>query len=156
MTRKRRIAETRGQAHAIAVTVEGWKVWRLLEAVTKMPLAVKVGKMQAHDTPWTRALVTPARAHLAGQTRRHKVVCDTGCLAGTDRWWLDQHGLRLVVPAKTPLTGTVDARAQAPAGEGMTVGRLVHTVRHGPGQPASTARLETAVVGMTGLTTDDQ
>jgi hypothetical protein len=51
---------------------------------------------------------------------------------------------------------TEDARAQATAGEEMTVGQRVHTVRHGQGSPAGTERLETAVVGITGLTTDDQ
>jgi hypothetical protein len=75
---------------------------------------------------------------------------------GTDRWGLDQPGLRVVVPAKTNLTVTVDARAQATAGAGITVGRRVQTGRHGQGKTASTARLETEVVGITGLTTDDQ
>ena len=51
---------------------------------------------------------------------------------------------------------TEDARAQATAGEEMTVGRRVHTVRHGQGSPAGTAQLETAGVGITGLTTYDQ
>jgi hypothetical protein len=61
-----------------------------------------------------------------------------------------------VVPAKANRAGTADARAQAAAGEGLTVGRRVHTVRHGPGKGARTERLETEVVGLTGLTTDDQ
>jgi hypothetical protein len=156
VTRKRRIADTRGQAHEIEVTVDGWNVWLLIDAVTKMPLAVKVGKIQAHETHWTRALVTQARANLAGHTRLHKVVFEKGFLDGTDLWWLDQQGLRFVVPAKTNLTVTVDARAQATAGEGLTVGRRVHTVRHGQGKTASTERLETEVVGLTGLTTYDQ
>lgn len=51
---------------------------------------------------------------------------------------------------------TEDARAQATAGEEMTVGRRVHTVRHEQGSPAGTARVETAGVGITGLTTYDQ
>ena len=51
---------------------------------------------------------------------------------------------------------TVDARAQAAAGAGITVGRRVHTVRHGQGNTAWAERLETEVVGSTGLTTDDQ
>ena len=59
-------------------------------------------------------------------------------------------------PAKTTMAVTADARAQAAAGEGSTVGRRVHTVRHGQGRRAWTERLETEVVGMTGLTTDDQ
>ena len=53
------------------------------------------------------------------------------------------------------MTVTVDARAQATAGADRTGGRRVPTVRHGQGQPASTARLETAVVGIPGLPTDD-
>jgi hypothetical protein len=51
---------------------------------------------------------------------------------------------------------TADARAQAAAGEDLTVGRRVHTVRHGQGKAAWTERLETEVVGITGLTTYDQ
>jgi hypothetical protein len=51
---------------------------------------------------------------------------------------------------------TADARAQAAAGEAITVGRRAHTVRHGQGKTAWTERLETEVVGITGLTTDDQ
>jgi hypothetical protein len=51
---------------------------------------------------------------------------------------------------------TADARAQAAAGEDLTVGRRVYTVRHGQGRTAWTERLETEVVGITGLTTDDQ
>jgi hypothetical protein len=51
---------------------------------------------------------------------------------------------------------TVDARAQAAAGTDITVGRRVHTGRHGQGRTAWTERLETEVVGITGLTTDDQ
>jgi hypothetical protein len=156
VTRKRRIEDTRGQAHEIEVTVYGWKVLLLIDAITKIPLAVKVGKIQEHETHWTRALVTQARANLAGHTRLHKVVFDKGFLDGTDLWWLDQQGLRFVVPAKTNMTVTVDARAQATAGEGITVGRRVHTVRHGQGKTASTERLETEVVGITGLTTYDQ
>jgi hypothetical protein len=77
-------------------------------------------------------------------------------LDGTDLWWLDQQGLSFVVPAKTNMAVTADARAQAAAGEGITHGRRMHTVRHGQGKAARTDRIETEVVGITGLTTYDQ
>jgi hypothetical protein len=112
----------------------------LIDAATKIPLAVKVGKIQAHESHGTRALVTQARAHLARDAPLHKVVFDKGCLDGTDLWWLDQQGLTFVVPAKTNMAVTEDARAQATAGEEMTVGRRVHTVRHGQGSTAGTER----------------
>jgi Transposase DDE domain len=156
VTRTVRLEDTRGQMHAIEVTVYGWKVLLVIEAVTKIPLAVKVGKIQEHETHWTRALVTQARANLAGYARLHKVVFDQGFLDGTDLWWLDQQGLCFVVPAKANMAVTADARAQAAAGEETTRGRRVHTIRHGQGRAARTERLETEVVGITGLTTYDQ
>jgi Transposase DDE domain len=156
VTRKVRIKDKQGREHAIEVTVYGWKVLLLIDATTKIPLAVKVGQIQEHETHWTRALVTQARANLAGHARLHTVVFDRGFLDGTDLWWLDQQGLSFVVPAKTNMAVTADARAQAAAGEEVTVGRRAHTGRHGQGKTARTERLETEVVGITGLTTYDQ
>jgi hypothetical protein len=156
VTRKVRIEDKRGRVHEIEVTVHGWKVLLLIDAATKIPLAVKVVKIQEHEALWTRALVTQARMNLAGAARLHKVVFDKGFLAGTDLWWLAQHGMLFVVPAKDKMAVTVDARAQAAAGEGITIGRRVHTVRHGQGRTAWRERLETEVVGITGLTTYDQ
>jgi hypothetical protein len=101
-------------------------------------------------------LVTPARTNLAGHARLHQVVCARGCLDGVDVWWLQQHGLLCVVPATEHMAVTIDAQAQAAAGEEVTVGRRAHTVRHGQGKTAWTERLETEVVGITGLTTYDQ
>jgi hypothetical protein len=101
-------------------------------------------------------LVTQARLNLAGDARLAKVAFDKGFWDGTTLWWLDQQGIRFVVPAKTNMAVTADARAQAAAGEDCTVGRRAHTVRHGQGKTARTERLETEVVGIAGLTTDDQ
>jgi hypothetical protein len=156
VTRKRHIVDKRGQVHEIEVTVYGWKVLLLIDATTKLPLAVQVGPIQERETHWTRALITQARANLAGAARLAMVVFDKGFLDGSDLWWLDQQGIRFVVPAKANMAVTADARARAAAGEGITVGRRVHTVRHGQGKGARTERLETEVVGITGLTTDDQ
>jgi hypothetical protein len=101
-------------------------------------------------------LVTQARANLAGAAGLHKIVFDRGFLDGTDLWWLDQQGSQFVVPAKTNRAVTADARAQAAAGDGLFHGRRVDTVRHGQGKTARTERLTTEVIGITGLTTDDQ
>jgi hypothetical protein len=150
-TRKRRLQDTWGEGHAIAGTVDGWKVRLLLDAVTKIPLAVKVVQLPVHEALWTRALVPQARANLAGCARRPKGVLDQACLAGTALWWLDQHGSLLVGPAQDNLAVTAEARALAAAGEGVTVGRRVHTVRQGQGKTAGSERLETAVGGSTGV-----
>jgi hypothetical protein len=61
-----------------------------------------------------------------------------------------------LVPAKENMAATVDTQAPAAVVEDMTLGRRVHTSRQGQGKTAWTERLETEVVGITGLTTDDQ
>ena len=156
VTRQRQVTDKRGHVHEIEVTVYGWTPIVLIDAATKIPLAVKVVPIHEHEVLSMRALVTQARANLAGATRLHQVVFDRGFLDGVDLWGLDQHGMTFVVPAKDNMAVTADARAQAAAGEGITVGRRVHTVRPGPGREAWTERLETEVVGITGLTTYDQ
>lgn len=156
VTRKVRIEDKDGRMHASEVTVDGGKVLVLIDAATKMPLAGKMGTIAAHESHGTRALVTQARANLAGAARRHQVVCAKGFWDGTDRWWLPAHDSICVVPAKANMAVTADARAQAVAQAGITVGHRVHTIRHGHGSTAGTERRETEVVGITGLTTDDQ
>ena len=156
VTRQRKITDKRGKVHELEVTVYGWKVILLIEARTKIPLAAKVVPIQEHEVLSMRALVTQARTNLAGYVRLHKVVFDRGFLDGVNLWWLDQRGITFVVPAKDNMAVTVDARAQAAAGEGVAIGRRAHTGRHGQGKTAWTERLETEVVGITGLTTYDQ
>jgi Transposase DDE domain len=155
-TRTRKITDKHGNVHEIEVTVYGWKPIVLIDAITKIPLAIKVVPIHEHEVLSMRALVTQARTNLAGSARLHKVVFDKGFLDGVDLWWLDKHGITCVVPAKDHMAVTVTARAQAAAGGGVMIGRRVHTVRHGQGKTAWTERRETEVVGLEGLTTYDQ
>jgi len=156
VTRTRKVTDKAGKVREIEVTVYGWKLIVLMEAMTRIPLAAKVVKIHEHEVALTRELVTQAQANLAGRARLRRVLFDRAFLDGADLWWLDQQGIGFVVPAKEGMTVIADARALAAAGEDVTVGRRVVTVRHGQGQPAWTERLETEVVGIVGLTTYDQ
>ena len=156
VTRTRKIADKRGKVHEIEVTIHGWKLIVLIDARTKIPLAGTVVPINEHEVLSMRALVTQARTNLDGHARLHKVVFDKGFLDGIDLWWLDQHGILFVVPAKENMAVTIDAQAQAATGEDIIVARRTHTVRHGQGQAAWSERLETEVVGITGLTTSEQ
>jgi hypothetical protein len=153
--RKRKVTDQRGKVHAIEVTVYGWKLIVLIEARPKIPVAATLVPIQEHETLSLRALVTQARTKLASHVCLHQVVFDRGFVDGTALWWLAQQGMLLVVPAQDHMAVTVDARAPAAAGEGSTISRRVHTVRHGAGRTAGSACLETEVVGITGLTTYD-
>jgi hypothetical protein len=93
--------------------------------------------------------------NLSGHARLRKFLFDKGFFGRSTLWWLDQQGIHFVVPSKTPMAVVADARAQTAAGEDLAVGRRVHTVRHGQGRTAWAERLETRVVGVTSLTTDD-
>jgi hypothetical protein len=86
VSRKVRIEDKQGRVHEIEVTVYGWKVFLLIDAATKIPVAVKVGKIHEHEALWTRALVTQARLNLAGAARLHKVIFDKGFLDGSTLW----------------------------------------------------------------------
>jgi hypothetical protein len=143
VTRTRKITDKRGKVHEIEVTVYGWKLIVLIEARTTIPVAATVVPIQGHETLALRALVTQAWTNLASHARLHKVVFDQGFWDGVDLWWLQQQRIFFVVPAKEHMAVTVDAQAQAAAGEGVTVGRRVHTVRHGQGRAARTERLVT-------------
>jgi hypothetical protein len=153
VTRTRQITDTRGTVHASEGTVYGWKLIVLSDAGTKIPLAAKVVPLPAHATRSLRALVTQARTTLAGHARLPKVLFDTGVGEGVDLGWLAQHGSLWVVPATEHMAVTIDAQAQAAAGEDVTVGRRAHSGRQG--KRAWTERLETEVVGITGLPTSD-
>ena len=88
VTRTRRLEDTRGRMQDIEVTVYGWNVLLLIDAATKIPLAVKVGKIREHESHWTRALVMQAQANLARDARLHKVVVDQGFgMAQTSGGW---------------------------------------------------------------------
>ena len=54
-TRRVRIQDTRGQVHAIEVTPYGWKVLILIDAASKLPLAVEVRQSKAPETSSTQA-----------------------------------------------------------------------------------------------------
>ena len=154
-TRKWQLTDTRGKVREIEVTVYGWKLLVMIEVRTKIPLAAKVVQIQAHEASFTPALVSQAQANLACHARLRRVVFDRGFLDGADLWWLAQQDLGFVVPAKENMRVTAGAQALAAAGTGV-VARPVHTVPHGQGKQRWTERLETEVVGITAVATDNQ
>jgi hypothetical protein len=71
VTRQVRLEDKRGRVHEIEVTVYGWKVLLLIDAMTKIPLAVKVVPIQEHEILSLRALVTQARTNLGPRPSAH-------------------------------------------------------------------------------------
>ena len=132
--------------------VSGWKVLVLMDVQTRLPLAMKVVKIQEDEGRWLVPLLEQAQRNLGTRGRISTIVIDRGYLDGEDLWQVDQLGVLCVVVGKTNMAVTQDAQALAKR-ERVHVRERV--VRHGHGKTATQERLRTALVGLEGLTTYD-
>jgi hypothetical protein len=119
---------------------------------TRLPLAMKVGKIQDYEGHWLVPMVQQAQQNLGEHARIGKVVVDRGYLDGEDLWQIDQRGITFVIVAKDGMSVREDAHALAR--DGQTVERR-RVVRHGHGKNAWTEERITRLVGIEGLTTYD-
>src|SRR3990172_5786693 len=102
-----------GRLVKVVELVFGWKILVLIEARSRLPLAVKVTKIEAYEGEWLVPMVRQAQANLGEKARIVKVVVDKGYLDGEDLWELDQMGIIFVVIAKSGMTVREDAHALA-------------------------------------------
>lgn len=149
-----RTAKEKGTGRIVTVVrhVFGWKVLVLIEVRTRLPLALKVVRIEEYEGRWLLPLVQQAQANLGDRARIAKVVIDRGYLDGDDLWALHQSGLIFVVVGKAGMVVVADAQALAQTEPAV---ERVHVVRHGHGRTARTERLRTVLVPIAGLTTYD-
>lgn len=132
--------------------IYGWKVLVLIDVSTRLPLAMKLVKIQEYEGRWLVPLLAQAQANLGTRGHISTIVIDRGYLDGEDLWQVHQQGVIFVVVSKAHMAVTQDAQALA-KGERAQVRERV--VRHGHGRTASEERLRTELVGIEGLTTYD-
>jgi len=132
--------------------VYGWKVLVLIEVQTRLPLAMKVVKIQDYEGSWLIPLLSQAQRNLGEQAHIDTIVIDRGYLDGDDLWRVHQKGLRFVIVGKANMTVVQDAQGIA-HGERAVVRERV--VSHGHGKKATQERLRTEVVGIAALTSYD-
>jgi len=130
----------------------GWKVLVLIDVPTRLPLAMKVVKIQEYEGRWLVPLLEQAQRNLGTRGRIGTIVIDRGYLDGQDLWQVHQLGVRFVVVSKANMVVTQDAQALAKR-ERVHVRERV--VRHGYGKTAKEERLRTELVGLEALTTYD-
>ena len=149
----RRVKVKGQKEHAIEeYYVYGWKVLVLIDVQTRLPLAMKVVKIQEYEGRWLVPLLEQAQRNLGTRGRISTIVIDRGYLDGEDLWQVHQQGVRFVVVGKTNMTVTQDAQALA---KRERVHLRERVVRHGHGKTATQERLRTELVGIEGLTTYD-
>src|SRR5712692_6849945 len=132
--------------------VYGWKVLVLIEVQTRLPLAMKVVKIQEYEGSWLIPLLEQAQRNLGAQAHIGTVVIDRGYLDGDDLWQLHQRGILFVIVGKANMAVVQDAQGLA-KGERAVVRERV--VGHGHGNKATQERLRTEVVGIAALTSYD-
>lgn len=158
VTRTKRVKDKEGKIKEIKIKVWGWKLMVVFYGRKKIPLAAKVMKIQESENNHTIELIKKAQKNLGDYSKIVRVVMDRGHLDGKDLWWIDQQGIEFVIPAKGNMGVTEDARALAEkarkTNDGVEIRRKKQNRGIGKGRWVET--LETAVVGIKGLTTYDQ
>ncbi len=132
--------------------VYGWKVLVLIEVHTRLPLAMKLVKIQEYEGRWLVPLLEQAQANLGSVAQIETVVIDRGYLDGADLWQVQQKGLLFVIVGKSTMAVVQDAQGLA-KGERAVVRERV--VTHGHGKTAREERLRTELVGIEALTSYD-
>jgi len=91
------------KAKRVVVIIEefyGFKVGVLVCRKTRIPIAVKIKKIEEADNNFTMMLIKQAINSLQGYAKISKILIDGGFLDGEDLWWLEEQGIKFVVPAK--------------------------------------------------------
>jgi len=110
VTRNKEVKEKGGKIKEIEITVFGWKLIAIFYGDVKIPLAAKLVKINEHGSKYTRELIEKAEKNLEGVSKIVEVVTDREQLDGEDLWWLEERGIRFIVPGKTNMDVVRDAR----------------------------------------------
>lgn len=132
--------------------VYGWKVLVLMDVQTRLPLAMKVVKIQDYEGSWLVPLLLQAQRNVGPHARISTIVIDRGYLDGDDLWRVHALGVIFVIVGKSNMAVVQDAQGLA-KGEKASVRERV--VTHGHGKKATQERLRTEVVGLEALTSYD-
>jgi hypothetical protein len=132
--------------------VYGWKVLVLIEVQTRLPLAMKLVKIQDYEGRWLIPLLEQAQRNLDEHAQIGSVVIDRGYLDGADLWQLHQKGLLFVIVGKSNMAVVQDAQGLAQSERTVVRERMIS---HGHGKTATQERLRTELVGIEALTSYD-
>ncbi len=109
--RVRRGEEVNGQK--VDVITFGFKIIAVMDLHTQIPLAVKVVKINEHETNYTISLLEQAIKNLGGFAKITNLVFDRGFIDGQDFYTIDKMGIIFTIPAKSHMAVYHDARSLA-------------------------------------------
>ncbi len=150
-TRKKKITNKNGRVREIEVTVHGFKVIAAFELFTQIPVGIVVTKIERNETKSTKQLIEQVQRNFADTSSRiTQIVMDRGFLDGEALWWLHTQDIAFVVPSKSNMLITTEARLYASDGRGYEDRRIDKKVR-GRGKNRLVEEKDTHVVGVENL-----
>jgi hypothetical protein len=146
-----------GELKEVKVLLYGWKIWAIYELQTGIPLAMKIDTIEKPDNQHILAVLEQAKENVKETSVIRSLVVDRAFLDGKNLYAIDQQGIEFVIPLKSNMGATKDARALAQFREGsgcIEKSREV-TVTHGYGKNKFEEKVVTTLVGVPGLMSCD-
>jgi len=146
-----------GELKAVKVWLYGWKVWAIYEVQTGIPIAIKIDTIEKPDNLHVLAVLEQAKQNVKQTSVIRSLVVDRGFLDGKSLYAIDQQGIEFVIPLKSNMEATRDARALALSYEDGTCIEKTRevTVTHGYGKNTWDEKVLTTLVGIPGLMSCD-
>ena len=151
VTKTKRTINKKGQVKKTEVTVYGFKIIAIIDVKTQIPVAVKVVKINEHESSFTLDLIKTARDNLKRHVTIDTIVADRGFLDGQDLFLIDQMGYCFIVPGKKNMNIYKDARNLAYSNlDDPEI--IIEKTRY---EIKNNKKSKTTVVGVKGLTSFD-
>ena len=157
VTRKKKPGKKHGRAVTVEVTVWGFRLIAVIDTATRIPVAAKLVQIQENGIKHWKELVTQAQKNLEGYAVVRTAVADREFVDGEIMWWMDGQGMGFVIPGKSNMDVTREARQrmrQARDGvfaDGATRHERAVQVKRGQGKEQRVETLTTVVWGIEGL-----
>ncbi|MBU0494048.1 MAG: transposase [Chloroflexi bacterium] len=130
--------------------VYGWRLIALIDALTLIPVAIKIVPIQNQEAPYLVDLVRQAQINLAPHSQIQWLVADRAYVDGPSLYELDQMGIIFTVIAKSNMVARTTALALCAQAD---IHERVETVRHGYGHDRWFEEWVTRVQAVEGIRT---
>ena len=146
-----------GELKEVKVWLYGWKIWEIYELGTGIPLAIKIDTIEKADNLHILEVLEQAKENVKASSVIRSLVVDRAFLDGKSLYEIDRQGIGFVIPLKSNMEATRDARALALVREGSTCIEKTRevVVTHGYGKERFTEKVVTTLVGVPGLLSCD-
>ena len=144
-----------GELKEVKVLLYGWKIWAIYELQTGIPLAIKIDTIEKPDNLHVLAVLEQAKENVKETSVIRSLVVDRAFLDGKSLYAIDQQGIEFVIPLKSNMEATRDARALALEAPCSMESTREVTVTHGYGKKKFDEKVLTTLVGVPGLLSCD-